>query len=196
MKSSARQARLCLIVIFGVGVLSGCAPSVGPGEAASNESAPATHGGNVVRPVSHEDFPAVLESCLEDSGFSSTRVASDGSLEYGPFTPTQEEDFLRADQACRAQYPLEYDYARDATTEDWIRVYEHQRDVWLPCMHESFDVQVGQIPSQEAFIANPRWIDEARFNEALQSAVEDDLLDNENGWIEHCPDFPPTPPSS
>lgn len=144
----------------------------------------------VIRPVSAEDLPAALASCLEDAGFPPSGRAGDGSLEYGPFTSAQDDDFIRADEVCRAQYPLEIDYSQHATAEDWMRLHEHQKSVWVPCMRDKFDVDLGQMPSQEAFVANPRWVDPQHFNLELQQAVNEGILEDMNAWIPECPDFP------
>lgn len=145
----------------------------------------------VVRPVSAEDLPVALATCLEDAGFPPSGRASEGSLEYGPFTRAQDEDFIQADEVCRAQYPLDADYAQRATDEDRIRLYEHQKSAWIPCMRDRFDVDLGQIPSQEAFVANPHWVDRQHFNLQLQHAVDEGRLEDMNAWIPECPDSPP-----
>lgn len=147
-------------------------------------------GSGVVRPVSVEEFPAVLRSCLEDAGFPPSGTSSDGSLEYGPYNPTQAEDYESASAACRAQYPLDFDYARDATPEDHIRVYEHQRDVWVPCMEDNFGVNLGQMPSQESFLANQNWVAMDDFRAQLEQAVSEGRLDDLNAWVDTCPDYP------
>lgn len=175
-------------------LLTGCSTSA---EEATQETPRAenAHDAGVVRPVSQEDLPAAIASCLEDEGFPPSDTSRDGSLEYGPFTEAQDRDFLRADETCRARYPLEFDYARDATDEDWLAVYRHQRDTWLPCMRNNFGIELGQMPSEEAFLANNKWVDAARFNEQLQAAVESGVLEHMNAWIPRCPDFPPDTPS-
>lgn len=172
-------------------LLAGCSANGGVGASEASGTETPAGVGVVVRPVSQEDLPAAIASCLEDEGFPSSGVAPDGSLEYGPFTETQDEDFLRVDEMCRARYPLESDFARDATPEDWLDVYRHQRDVWIPCMQEQFGIELGQMPSQEAFMTSPQWVDASTFQVQLQAAVADDALEHMNAWIASCPDFPP-----
>lgn len=57
-------------------------------------------------------------------------------------------------------------------------------------MRDKFDVDLGQMPSQEAFVANPRWVDPQHFNLELQQAVNEGILEDMNAWIPECPDFP------
>lgn len=183
-----------LWIILPALLLTGCFTSAEEGTQEISQ-AETPHDVAVVRPVSQEDLPAAIASCLEDEGFPPSETSSDGSLEYGPFTEAQDRDFLRADETCRARYPLEFDYARDATDEDWLAVYRHQRDTWLPCMRNNFGIELGQMPSEEAFLANNKWVDAARLNEQLQAAVESGVLEHMNAWIPRCPDFPPDTPS-
>ncbi len=57
-------------------------------------------------------------------------------------------------------------------------------------MKKTFGIDLGQMPSEEAFLANPTWVDAERFNLELQQAVTDGFLDHMNAWVTQCPDLP------
>lgn len=168
----------------GLLALSGCSGT----SVEEAEDAPSPGTTNVVRTVTWQEWPVVHERCLTEAGFPPSGRSQDGSLEYGPYDQTQTVDYERADAACRAMYPMKSDYAT-ASHEDWIALYEHQRDTWSPCMSRAFGIDVGELPSVETFIAEPAWIDVQHFSSQVEAAVEDGRLSDMNAWWVECPDF-------
>ncbi|MGO0577697.1 hypothetical protein [Ornithinimicrobium panacihumi] len=64
------------------------------------------------------------------------------------------EDFDRADETCRAQYPVA-ELEQQDSPEARAQQHAYLRDEWVPCMHETFDIDVGQLPSLETYLADP-----------------------------------------
>ena len=144
----------------------------------------------VVRETTPEESPQVMASCLEEAGWSPT-LHPDGTIEVGPFTPEQEEAYNLADYICGEQYPVAEVYTTELTQEQHRMVYEHTRDEFRPCV-EALGIHLGELPSLEAYLADPHqdWIGD--ITGQVKQAVSDGRIDYPNEWLVRCPARPPS----
>ncbi|WP_256839348.1 hypothetical protein [Ornithinimicrobium faecis] len=144
----------------------------------------------VVRETTPEEFQQVMAACLEESGWSPT-LHPDGTIEVGPFTPEQEDAYNLADYICGEQYPVADVYTTELTQEQQRMVYEHTREEFIPCV-EGLGIQLGELPSLEAYLANPHqdWMGD--ITGQLKRAVSDGRIDYLNEWLVLCPPRPPS----
>ena len=170
-------------LVFGV---SACAPSSDSEQ--STDTATNSSAVDVVRTVGWAEWPTVHAACLAEAGFPSSGVGPDGSVEYGPYDSAMSEDFDRADETCRAQYPVP-EVTQQDSPEARAQQYAYLRDEWIPCMQDTFDIDVGQLPSLETYLADPNWLDLPMFGAALDAAVKDGRLEHPNAWWPECPDW-------
>lgn len=149
-----------------------------------------------IREVSAAEAPVTRATCLQELGFPHTIGERDGAYEYGPFTEEQWISFEMASEQCAQQYPVrDSEELEDPSEEQLIALYAHQRDVWVPCMRE-LDIDLGELPSQAAFLADQNWIDPDALAAGVNRAMADGTLAHSNAWLEQCPDRPEGWPAS
>lgn len=144
----------------------------------------------VVRETTPEESPQAMATCLEEAGWSPT-LRPDGAIEVGPFTPEQEESYNLSLYICGEQYPVAERYTAALTREQHQVVYEYSRDEFIPCVEE-LGIQLGALPSLEAYLADPRqdWMGDVTGH--LKQAVSDGRLEYLNEWLVLCPPQPPS----
>lgn len=165
---------------------SACSPATDTGPA--GDAAATAPGVDVVRTVGWAEWPTVHATCMTEAGFPSSGVGPDGSVEYGPYDAAMSEAYERADETCRAQYPVAEVIQQDSP-EAREQHYAYLRDEWVPCMRDTFDIDVGQLPSLETYLADPNWLDLPMFGAELDAAVKDGRLEHWSAWWPECPDW-------
>lgn len=144
----------------------------------------------VVRETTPEEYQQAVASCLEESGWSPT-LHPDGTVEVGPFTPEQEDAYNLAEYICGEQYPVADIYTTELTQEQQLMVYEYTREEFIPCV-EGLGIHPGELPSLEAYLADPHqdWMGD--ITGQLKQAVSDGRIEYPNEWLVLCPPRPPS----
>lgn len=169
-------------------MVSGCQRPTGGG-AGSQEESVLPPVGAFIREVPQDEYGAVQVACLTEQRFPSY-IDDMGSIATDDVRIEQEGAYQDASDLCEARYPLA-GVGVDTSTEEYLRsMYAHQRDFWVPCMR-GLGIDLGTLPSEEAFVADPAWYDISSFNAQVADAVADGTLEHENDWLSTCPEAPP-----
>lgn len=139
----------------------------------------------VVREITPSESQEVWSSCLADAGW-----VESGPHEGIEIPPGQEEAFNLAYYVCQRQYPVEERFTRPLTTEQLGILYDWWTEHTVPC-YEERGWDVGDIPSREAFLANPVWLPAEQIAKQAQADVEQGLVaDMDEAMYGVCPGPP------
>lgn len=142
----------------------------------------------MIRKVSLGESEQIMAECMGESGWVAT-IHEDGTREYGPFTPEQEQAFGLASYVCMMQYPLEEKYAKPLTQAQHELVYAHLQSEWIPCMAE-LGITLPELPTLESYLAEPYQDWHGNFSDQINAAVASGKLEDFNQYGEICPPRP------
>lgn len=119
-----------------------------------------------VRHITPRESQEVYTGCLQDAGWGESGPDEGIEIPAG-----QQESFNLAYYVCLQQYPVEEKYTQPLTTERLGVLYDWWVQHTVPCFEQQ-GWDVGEIPTREAFLANPQWLPTERVAEQAGADVK------------------------
>lgn len=147
-----------------------------------------------VREVSPDEQFLLLERCLRDQGWS-VALQGDGSLRVEIATE-QEEAYDHAKARCLLRYPLAERYVRPWGAREHGLVYDHWRDVTIPCLTDN-GYHHEPLPAREVYVegqlaGTPSYFLNRDVDEQILSDVRSGRWTSlQDFWTTVCPYDPP-----
>jgi hypothetical protein len=145
----------------------------------------------LVRYVTPEESPAVLQQCLHDEGFD-VAVLADGGIDFSGLPESQREKggpVVLALWTCSAKYTIDPRTQQLLTQEQYHVLYDYYTGSLTSCI-QSRGITVGEAPSFTTFVDT--------YNDEpwtpYDSVIQGDLASGE--WDAIITDCPQGPPSS